>query len=138
MSPETSARRIAIVTPVYNDWESFAVLADKISAVAAANGADADAGRRLTAWAREAGFTDLRPAGTGVMFRDAAAVQHWGRPWAERTLHSNVGRHAVEYGLATAVELEAIADGWRAWCRHPEAFFMYVNVELLARAPAGS
>lgn len=38
MSPETSARRIAIVTPVYNDWESFAVLADKISAVAAANG----------------------------------------------------------------------------------------------------
>ena len=37
MSHEISVRRIAIVTPVYNDWDSFAILVEKLSRVAAEN-----------------------------------------------------------------------------------------------------
>lgn len=104
-------------------------------AVAARNGADADAGRRLHGWAREAGLDNLRLGGTVVMFREPDAVANWGLSWAERTEHSNVGRQAIEYGLATARGLAEMAAGWRAWAIDPEAFFMYVNVEVLARMP---
>jgi len=106
-------------------------------AVAARNGADADAGRRLHAWAREAGFSQPRISGTVVMFANRESVANWGLSWAERTERSNVGRHALEYGLATAGELAQMAAGWRAWAEEADAFFMYVNVEVLARAPGG-
>lgn len=108
---------------------------DLYHAVAVRNGADADAGRRLASWVREAGFVDLRLSGTVVMFTEREAVANWGLSWAERAVHSNVGRHAMEYGLSTAEELEQLADGWRAWASDPEAFFLYVNVEVLARRP---
>jgi hypothetical protein len=103
-------------------------------AVAARNGADADIGRRLPSLVSAAGFHGLRVTATTVLFAEPEAVLNWGGSWAERVTASNLAEQAVEYGFATAADLAEIADGWRAWAHHPEAFFMYVNVEVLAFA----
>jgi SAM-dependent methyltransferase len=105
-------------------------------AVATRNGAEADAGRRLGAWLREAGFEDVRTTGTAVVFADPESTLNWGDSWAERVTHSSLAEQAVEYGLATREELEALAAGWRAWARDPDAFFVYVNVECVGFKPA--
>lgn len=102
-------------------------------AVATRNGADADAGRRLLAWVVEAGFEAPEVSAEVVLFADRAAVERWGYSWAERTLHSSLAEQAVEYGVATRADLERYSAAWRAWADAPGAFFMYVNVAVIAR-----
>ncbi|MBM4411306.1 MAG: methyltransferase domain-containing protein [Chloroflexi bacterium] len=102
--------------------------------VASRNGAEADAGRRLPGWLQDAGFQDVTVSATTVLFHDRAAVENWGLSWAERVTHSALATQAVEYGLASTADLEAIADGWRRWIRQPQALFFFVNVEAIGRA----
>ena len=104
--------------------------------VATKNGADADAGRRLGAWLRAAGFVDIATTGTAVIFATPEETQNWGYSWAERTVQSSFGKQAVEYGFASAQELEEIAAVWRAWADDPDAFFTYTNVEVIGVKPA--
>lgn len=104
--------------------------------VAARNGADCDAGRRLPSWLREAGFTDLQVTATTVLFAEPGSVQNWGYSWADRVTQSSLAEQAQEYGIATAAELQEIAAGWRGWADSPDAFFMYVNIEVIGKKPA--
>jgi hypothetical protein len=39
----------------------------------------------------------------------------------------------VEYGIATQAELEEAAEGWRAWGEVPDAVFIVVLGEIIAR-----
>lgn len=103
------------------------------SAVARRNGGEPDAGRYLSSWVRSAGFELIQVSGTTWTFPGYDAAQVWAESWAERTLRSNLGRKAVEYGIATAAELEAIAAGLRRWGTLPDAFFSIGHVEVLAR-----
>ncbi|MPZ99468.1 MAG: methyltransferase domain-containing protein [Dehalococcoidia bacterium] len=100
-------------------------------AVATRNWADADAGRRLPSWVRAAGFADIEVTGTVQIMTDPASTSNWGESWADRTLESSFGAQAMEYGIATRAEMEAVAAGWRAWAADPEAFFMYTQVEVI-------
>lgn len=102
-------------------------------AVTARNGAEALAGRYLKSWFLEAGISNLQISATPRVMSAESDTRNWGYSWAERTLHSNFGRQAVEYGLATTADLEALATGWRAWADDPASFFVYTNVEVLAR-----
>ena len=104
-------------------------------AVVARNGAEADAGRHLQSWLREAGFASIEIGGTAQVYTGAQAVD-WGTSWAQRILHSNVATKAQEYGLATRDDLQRISDGWERWAYDPEAVYMYIHVEALARRPA--
>lgn len=108
---------------------------DVYHAVARRNGADADAGRRLQSWVREAGYVNIETTGTVQVFADAASAANWGLAWAERTLHSSFGQQAVEYGIASPEEMAWISDGWREWVAAPDAFFMYTHIEVIGRAP---
>ena len=101
-------------------------------AVARRNGAEPDAGRRLASWLREAGFAHVDVSATTVVFSSSEQVLNWGDSWAERVTSSSFATQAVEYGVTTSAELEAIAEAWRGWARDPDAFFMYVNVECVA------
>ncbi len=104
-------------------------------AVAARNGADPDAGRRLRSWLLAAGFVDVEVTATVELMADPAAAADWGRSWAQRALHSNFRTQAIEYGIATDDEVQEIARGWDAWAESPEAFFMFVQIECIGRAP---
>jgi SAM-dependent methyltransferase len=106
-------------------------------AVTRRNGANADAGRRLVAWASEAGLTDVVYSTSTWTFVDPADRRWWGELWAERTEASSLSEQAVDYGIATAGELSEMAEGWRAWSVARDAVFVVVHGELLARAPGG-
>lgn len=104
-------------------------------AVAAKNGADCDAGRRLPSWLREAGFGEMQVSATTVLFTEPAGIQNWGYSWADRVTQSSLAEQAQEYGIATMAELREISAGWRKWADSSDAFFMYVNVEVVAEKP---
>ncbi len=39
----------------------------------------------------------------------------------------------MAYGLATRADLDEIADAWRAWSAAPDAVFVVVHGEVIAR-----
>lgn len=103
--------------------------------VAAANGAQPDAGRRLLSWAREAGFDgESIVASAGVWcYANEDERTWWGDLWAERCLSSQFGIQARATSLADDVGLEELAQGWRDWARQPDGWFSIVHGEILAR-----
>jgi SAM-dependent methyltransferase len=103
-------------------------------AVARGNGGEPDAGRRLLAWAREAGFTDVTPSSSTWCFATPADREWWGDLWAERVLKSDMATAALRTGAATEQDLRRIAAGWREWAAHPDGWLSLLHGELLARA----
>ncbi len=103
--------------------------------VATTNGAQPDAGRRLLAWVREAGFdAEKVTASAGVWcYANDEERTWWGSLWADRCLSSRFGAQARETGLADDVALEELAHGWRDWARDPDGWFSIVHGEVLAR-----
>ncbi|HEY7931531.1 MAG TPA: methyltransferase domain-containing protein [Acidimicrobiales bacterium] len=97
------------------------------------NRAQADAGRRLKAWAHEAGFRDLEVSSSNWTFEQPEERQWWGGLWADRVVESRFAEQALEYGLATRDELTSFADAFRAWVREPEGVFFVLHGEVIAR-----
>jgi 2-polyprenyl-3-methyl-5-hydroxy-6-metoxy-1,4-benzoquinol methylase len=101
--------------------------------VARSNGAEPDAGRRLRSWAMAAGLTDVVASAATWCFAAPADVAWWSDLWADRVVHSALADQAVERGLATADELRDLAGAWRIWGAAPDAWFVVLHGELLAR-----
>lgn len=101
--------------------------------VTARNGAEADAGRHLTAWVRRAGFADVRTTSSTWTFADAESRAWWGGLWAERMVGSSLPEQAVAYGLSDADELAAISGAWRRWAASDDGVFVVLHCEVLAR-----
>ncbi|MGB3053963.1 MAG: methyltransferase domain-containing protein [Acidimicrobiales bacterium] len=96
------------------------------------NGAEADAGRFLLSWARQAGFTDAVMTSSTWTYADAETRQWWGELWAERVVASAFAEQAISYGYSTADELSEIAGAWRRWKVAPDATFIVVHGEVIA------
>lgn len=105
-------------------------------AVAHRNGADPDMGRWLHAAVIEGGLDVVASSATPMLFTAREDVLNWGDSWSERVVASAFASQAVEYGLATRAELEAISADWRAWGRTPSPLFLYVNFECVGMKPA--
>ena len=116
------------VSPVLEEWRTLYL------AVCRRNGAHPDAGRHLQRWAHEAGLTDVRYSTSTWTFASPEDVAWWSGLWAERAVSSDFARQAVEYGLASAADLDVISEGWRAWGRQPHAHITLLHGELLAGA----
>ncbi|WP_374311633.1 class I SAM-dependent methyltransferase [Microbacterium sp.] len=91
------------------------------------------AGRRLKAWAREAGFADVVSSASLWLFETPEARRWWGGSWADRALHSSFAQHAVERGIADRAGLERIAEGWRTWAASDDGWFLMPHGEIIAR-----
>lgn len=118
--------------PALTDW------LDLYRALARANGAQPDAGRRLIAWAHEAGLRDLTPSASVWNYAIPEHTRWWGESWAQRALHSTFAEQALSRGLATQADLDRISEAWTAWSTHPDAWFAMTHAELLARKPVAS
>jgi hypothetical protein len=46
---------------------------------------------------------------------------------------SAIARQAVTEGLATEKELREIAEGWRHWAKHTDAWYAVLHGEILCR-----
>lgn len=104
--------------------------------VARANGGEPDAGRHLKAWARKAGFADdaIRASAGTWCYESAAEREWWGGLWAERAVKSDFAKVAREGGLATAEDLERLAEGWLAWAADADGWLCIPHGEILCRA----
>jgi SAM-dependent methyltransferase len=107
---------------------------DLYERVARGNGGEPDAGRRLLAWGRAAGFTELTASSSTWCFASPADRQWWGDLWADRIVKSDLAATALRTGAATQDDLERIAGGWRRWAAHPDGWLSLLHGELLARA----
>jgi SAM-dependent methyltransferase len=114
--------------PVLDDWLTL------YQQVARGNGGEPDAGRRLHAWARQAGLSDVTATSTTWTYATPLEREWWGGLWADRTVMSSYAANAINGGYATAEDLERIAEGWRTWAAHQDGWFSVVNAEILCRA----
>jgi ubiquinone/menaquinone biosynthesis C-methylase UbiE len=105
--------------------------------VTSRNGAEADAGRHLLAWAHAAGFDDDDVTYTTSTWTFATPADRawWSDLWAERSVASSFAEQAVGYGIAGSDELDAIAAAWRRWGADPDAVLVILHGELLVRIP---
>ncbi len=107
--------------------------ADLYQRVHRASAGEPDAGRRLKHWARQAGFTDISVSASLWVFENTDDRAWWGGLWADRALHSGFAEVALERGFATADDLQAISDAWRAWAADGDGWLWMPHGELLAR-----
>jgi ubiquinone/menaquinone biosynthesis C-methylase UbiE len=96
------------------------------------NRAEADAGRVLHVWARQAGFTDVRVSTSNWTFQTADERAWWGGLWADRVQQSEFARQTLEYGLTDEAELAAIGAAFREWAANPDGLFIVLHGEVLA------
>lgn len=100
-------------------------------ATARANGGEPDAGSRLLSWARRAGLAHVTASASSWCFAAERDRSWWSATWAERCF-SSFGPRACELGLATAADLQAMAEGWRQWGASDDGWFAVVHGEILA------
>jgi SAM-dependent methyltransferase len=106
---------------------------DLYEKAARANRGEPDAGRHLLSWALAAGFDDIAPTGSLWCYATAATREWWGGMWADRILHSGVGRELLALGLATTAQLGEIAAAWRTWATAPDGWLAIPHGEIVCR-----
>ena len=104
---------------------------DLYRAVAHGNGAEPDAGRRLLGWAQQAGFTRITTSASVWCHAEPKSRATWGTTWAERVTNSALSTQALERGLASTDELDAIAAAWNDWSRQPDGWFTVLHGEII-------
>src|SRR5262249_1690737 len=104
--------------------------------VARANQAEPDAARHLYGWAHAAGFSAVSVSASAWCFVTPDEREWWGGLWAERSTSSTFAEQALAYELATADQLDAIADGFRRWAANDDGWFAFLHGEILWRKPA--
>ena len=103
-------------------------------AVHRGNGSEPDAGRRLSSWARAAGFEDIEATASTWCYATPADRSWWADTWAERITTTTLADQAVERDLASRRELDEIATAWRAWAAEPDGWFAVLHGDILCRA----
>lgn len=106
---------------------------DLYQAVARANGTEPDAGRRLLAWAQEAGLSVVEANASVWCFSTPEDREWWGGLWAERVVASTLAEQARGQGLVTDKELGEISRAWRRWSTSPGGWFAVLHGEVIAR-----
>ena len=99
----------------------------------AANGHEADAGRRLPGWVRAAGFETTIVTASVWCYADPEGRAWWSEIWADRILRSDYRTHARARGVNDE-ELRAMADDFRRWAADPAAVFVVPHVEVVGFA----
>ncbi|CAN7223428.1 class I SAM-dependent methyltransferase [Microbacterium foliorum] len=101
---------------------------------ARANGGEPDAGRRLLAWARAAGFDDITVTTSNWTYANPEDRAWWGGMWADRILGSALARQLVDSEMATSSDLQAISDAWKRWAADGDGWYLVPHGEIIARA----
>jgi SAM-dependent methyltransferase len=100
-------------------------------AVARADGGEPDAGRRLKAWAREAGLGEVECSASVWCYSTVEDRSWWADLWAERTTATRLAMRAVELGFANEEELGEIAAAWHRWADQPDGWFAVLHGEII-------
>jgi SAM-dependent methyltransferase len=113
--------------PALDEWLSV------YRVTARANGGEPDAGRRLLAWARQAGFTDVTATASTWCYADPETRAWWGHMWSDRIRRSAIAEQAVAHGHASPADLARMSDGWLEWAAADNGWFAIVHGEIVGR-----
>lgn len=111
--------------PGLKEWQ------DMYDRVARRNGGEPNAGRRLHAWARKAGFDDVQCSCTMWCYAGKEDVKWWSESWVDRALKSSFATTAIDHGLAAKEDLERISQAWREWGQDQDAWISIPSAEIL-------
>lgn len=100
------------------------------------NGGEPQMGRKLRGLFNASPIEDARITASQWCYASPAETLEWGDSYAERLLTSPMGARAVERGNASAADVEAMAAAFRAWARHPDAFWAFLQIAALGRKAA--
>ncbi|KAF7971811.1 hypothetical protein HWV62_19899 [Athelia sp. TMB] len=103
--------------------------------VSRANGGEPDAGRRLHAWAHEAGYewANITVSTDTWCFQNPEDRAWWSGLWAERVLSSTFAKGALEGGYATQQQLDGLSQAWTNWGAREDGWFAVLHGEILCR-----
>lgn len=118
-----------VLHPLSRGLEEWSVLYHRVHR---GNGGEPDAGRRLKAWARAAGFATVTATASLWLFESDDDRAWWGGLWADRVLESAFATDAVDGGFATRADLERISAAWRAWAADPDGWMIMPHGEVIA------
>ncbi|ASU83950.1 SAM-dependent methyltransferase [Nocardiopsis gilva YIM 90087] len=113
--------------PELTEWMSL------YQRIARRDGGEPNAGRRLLSWARCAGLTDITCTTSTWCYATADERAWWSEVWSQRITSSGLAAQALDEGLATADDLQRIADGWRVWGQADDGWFTIVHGEIRCR-----
>jgi ubiquinone/menaquinone biosynthesis C-methylase UbiE len=119
-----------IIHPMTPGLAAWAALYQRVHR---ASGGEPDAGRRLKAWAREAGFSEVASSASVWCFTSDDDREWWGSMWQARALESAFATEALSRGFATAEELRQISDAWREWADNPDGWLAMPHGEVICR-----
>jgi SAM-dependent methyltransferase len=100
---------------------------------ARANGGEPDAGRRLVAWARASGCTDISASASAWCFATNEDRRWWAETWADRITVTALADRVRELGLADQDELDDIGRAWLRWAAEEDGWFSIIHGEVLCR-----
>ncbi|WP_317229491.1 methyltransferase domain-containing protein [Clavibacter sp. MX14-G9D] len=118
---------------LHPESDGLRLWADVYLPVHRANGGEPDAGSRLKAWARAAGFTDIASSASVWCFSSDDERAWWGGAWADRAVASSFAGQALDGGFADDDDLQAIRAGWQGWAADDDGFLAMPHGEILAR-----
>lgn len=101
---------------------------------ARANGGTPDAGRRLLAWAHEAGFEDVEPGASTWLHATPESRAAWAATCAGRLTAGPFADQLEREGWADAAERGAMAEDFRRWAASEDGWFALLHGEVIARA----
>lgn len=103
--------------------------------MARAKGGEPNAGRRLHAWAHQAGFerSAIKATTSTWCYNTPQERAWWSGLWADRTVAASYVKTAVEGKYATEEELTHIAEAWRHWGADEDGWFVMLHGEVLCR-----
>jgi SAM-dependent methyltransferase len=117
----------------YPEYPELGRWLDLYRRTARANGGEPDAGRRLVAWARAAGCTDIVASASAWCFATPEDRRWWATTWADRTTVTALAERIRELRLAEQDELDEIGRAWRRWAEEPDGWFVVTHGEVLCR-----
>ncbi|MGY5766473.1 methyltransferase domain-containing protein [Brachybacterium sp. DNPG3] len=103
---------------------------------ARANGGAPDAGRRLLAWAHEAGFVEVTASASVDLQATPATRAAWAATWAGRITTAPFADQLDREGWADADDRDALARAYLAWADDPDGWFTVLHGEILAVVPS--
>lgn len=103
--------------------------------VARGNGGEPDAGRRLHAWARQAGFERDSITTSAGTWCGATPERRawWSKLWADRTVAPGYAKIAIDSGYATSDDLQRISQAWHDWSAEEDGWFVVLHGEIICR-----
>ena len=118
----------------YPESPALAELSELTERVRVANGGEPRAGRRLKAWAREAGYDNSKitcSAGTWL-FSTPEERRWWASTFAERTVKSDFAKSAAKLGTKED-ELRRYAEAWNKWAEEEDGWLALLHGEMICR-----